>query len=88
MTAGGPEIVLLGGVRTPFGEINGTLASLTAVELQQVDVVIMGQVVQAAAGQGPARQVAIGGGLGWDVHAQTTNKVCLSGLCAIIDVAD
>ena len=47
----------------------------------------MGQVVQAGVGQGPARQAAIGAGLGWDVPATTINKICLSGLTAIIDGA-
>ena len=47
----------------------------------------MGNVLQGGLGQCPARQAAIGAGLGWDVTASTVNKVCLSGLAAIIDAA-
>ena len=47
----------------------------------------MGQVLQAGAGQNPARQSAIGAGIGWNVPAVTINKVCLSGLTAVIDAA-
>ena len=50
-----------------------------------VDAVLVGQVLPAGAGQNPARQAAIGAGIGWDVHAGSVNKVCLSGLTAIID---
>ncbi len=97
------DVVILAGARTAFGRLNGALSSLSAVQLgshairsalqrsgvepAEVDAVIMGQVVQAGAGQGPARQAAIGAGLGWDVPAVTVNKICLSGLTAIIDAA-
>jgi len=97
------DVVILAASRTPLGRLNGQLASFTAVELgthairaalaaggvqpEQVDAVIMGQVLQAGAGQNPARQSAIGAGIGWNVPAVTINKVCLSGLTAVIDAA-
>ncbi|MCX6499347.1 MAG: acetyl-CoA C-acetyltransferase [Arthrobacter sp.] len=97
------DVVILAAARTPQGRLNGQLASFTAVELgahairaalaasgvkaDQVDSVIMGQVLQAGAGQNPARQSAIGAGIGWNVPAVTINKVCLSGLTAVIDAA-
>lgn len=97
------DVVILAGARTPQGRLNGQLVSFTAVELGahaikaamaasgveagQVDAVIMGQVLQAGAGQNPARQSAIGAGLGWNVPTLTINKVCLSGLTAVIDAA-
>jgi acetyl-CoA C-acetyltransferase len=100
---GNTDVVILAGTRTPQGRLNGQLASFTAVELGahairsaiaasgveagQVDAVIMGQVLQAGAGQNPARQSAIGAGIGWDVPTVTINKVCLSGLTAVIDAA-
>ena len=89
------DVVILAAARTPQGRLNGQLASFTAVELgahairaalaasgvkaDQVDAVIMGQVLQAGAGQNPARQSAIGAGIGWNVPTVTINKVCLSG---------
>lgn len=95
------DVVLLAGARTPQGKLGGGLSPLSAVELgtialraaierSGVDVadighVIMGNVLQAGLGQGPARQVSIGAGLGWDVPTVTINKLCLSGLTAIID---
>jgi acetyl-CoA C-acetyltransferase len=97
------DVVILSAVRTPQGRINGQLASFTAVELgaraikgaldasgvdaADVEAVIMGQVLQAGAGQNPARQSSIGAGIGWDVPAVTINKVCLSGLAAVTDAA-
>jgi acetyl-CoA C-acetyltransferase len=97
------DVVILAAVRTPQGRINGQLAGFTAVELGSraikgaldasgvdagdVQAVIMGQVLQAGAGQNPARQSSIGAGIGWDVPAVTINKVCLSGLTAVIDAA-
>ena len=97
------DVVILSAARTPLGKIKGTLASLSAVQLgtiavrralersgvgaEDVDTVIFGQVLQAGAGQNPARQTAIGAGIGWDVPATTINKVCLSGLAAVIDAA-
>jgi acetyl-CoA C-acetyltransferase len=95
--------VLLGGARTPFGRFRGSLSGFSAAELGtiaikgalertgvdpgQIDYVVMGQVVQAGAGQGPARQASIGAGIGWDVPTVTINKLCLSGLTAVIDAA-
>jgi acetyl-CoA C-acetyltransferase len=97
------DVVILAAARTPQGRLNGQLASFTAVELGahaikaaltasgvdagEVDAVIMGQVLQAGAGQNPARQSAIGAGIGWNVPTVTINKVCLSGLTAVIDAA-
>ncbi|WP_426299120.1 acetyl-CoA C-acetyltransferase [Arthrobacter sp. R-11] len=97
------DVVILAAARTPQGRLNGQLAGFTAVELGahaisaaiaasgvaagQVDAVIMGQVLQAGAGQNPARQSAIAAGVGWNIPAVTINKVCLSGLTAVIDAA-
>ncbi|WLQ06919.1 acetyl-CoA C-acetyltransferase [Arthrobacter oryzae] len=97
------DVVILAAARTPQGRLNGQLAGFTAVELgahaikaalaasgvasDKVDAVIMGQVLQAGAGQNPARQSAIGAGIGWNVPTVTINKVCLSGLTAVIDAA-
>ncbi|WP_028265113.1 acetyl-CoA C-acetyltransferase [Arthrobacter sp. MA-N2] len=97
------DVVILSAIRTPQGRLNGQLAGLTAVELgshaisgaiaasgisaDKVDAVIMGQVLQAGAGQNPARQSAIAAGIGWNIPAVTINKVCLSGLTAVIDAA-
>ncbi|TFC94623.1 MULTISPECIES: acetyl-CoA C-acetyltransferase [Cryobacterium] len=97
------DVVILAGSRTPQGRVNGQLAGLTAVQLgtaaiigalaraevkpEQVDFVLMGQVLQAGCGQNPARQSAIAAGIPWNVPAMTLNKVCLSGLAAVIDAA-
>ena len=97
------DVVILAGARTPQGRLNGQLAPFTGVELgakaiaaaitrsgidiADVDQVIMGQVLQAGAGQNPARQSSVGAGIGWNVPALTINKVCLSGLTAVIDAA-
>lgn len=97
------EVVIVAAARTPQGRLKGQLASFTAVQLgslaiagalarsgvgaDQVDAVLVGQVLPAGSGQNPARQAAVGAGLGWNVHASSVNKVCLSGLTAIIDGA-
>jgi acetyl-CoA C-acetyltransferase len=97
------DVVILAGSRTPQGRINGQLAALTAVQLgtaaiagaleragvapEQVDAVLMGQVLQAGCGQNPARQSAIAAQIPWNVPAMTLNKVCLSGLAAVVDAA-
>lgn len=93
------QSVILGGARTPFGKMGGGLASLTAVDLgvhaanaaiehsgvkpAEIDHVIMGQVLQAGAGQNPARQVGMRVGLDRQTTAETVNRVCGSGLRAI-----
>jgi acetyl-CoA C-acetyltransferase len=91
--------VIVGGARTPVGRLLGSLASKSASDLggvaisaaleragvrpDQVEYVIMGQVLQAGAGQIPARQAAVAAGIPMTVPALTVNKVCLSGLDAI-----
>lgn len=93
------ETVIVAGARTPIGKLRGSLKTLSGSDLggvaiagalekagvtgDQVDYVIMGQVLQAGAGQIPARQAAIKGGIPKDVPALTINKVCLSGVDAI-----
>lgn len=97
------DVVIVAAARTPQGRLKGQLASFTAPELgsfairgaleqgsidpADVDAVIVGQVLAAGSGQNAARQAAIGAGIGWDVPAHSVNKVCLSGLTAIIDAA-
>jgi len=94
-----PQSVIVAGARTPIGRLLGGLKSLSGSDLgglaikgalekagvagDQVDYVIMGQVLQAGAGQIPARQAAHKGGIPLDVPALTINKVCLSGINAI-----
>ncbi|MGV9714098.1 acetyl-CoA C-acetyltransferase [Gordonia sp. NPDC003424] len=91
--------VIVGGARTPFGRLLGSLKDFSAVDLgavaikgalertgvpaSAVDYVIMGQVLTAGAGQMPARQAAVKAGIGWDVATLTINKMCLSGIDAI-----
>ncbi len=95
--------VIVGAVRTPFGRLGGGLASRPATELGAIviraaleragieqgepEYVIMGQVLQAGAGQAPARQAAIGAGLPIEVPAETINKVCASSIRAV-EIAD
>lgn len=97
------EIVIVAAARTPQGRLLGALSSLSAPQLgaralegalarggvdpAAVDAVIMGQVLPAGSGQNPARQAAIGAGIGWDVPAHGVDKVCLSGLTAVIGAA-
>jgi acetyl-CoA C-acetyltransferase len=91
--------VIVDGARTPMGRLLGNLKDFPATSLgaaaiaaalersgvapDQVEYVIMGQVLQAGAGQMPARQAAVGAGIPMTVPALTVNKVCLSGLDAI-----
>ncbi|HEV7919500.1 MAG TPA: acetyl-CoA C-acyltransferase [Thermoanaerobaculia bacterium] len=98
------EIVILGGARTPIGSFLGTLSSLTAPKLgsiaikcalensgvtpDQIEQVIMGNVLQAAVGQAPARQAGIGAGIPPEAGAVTVNKVCGSGLKALMYAAN
>jgi len=95
--------VIVSAVRTPFGRLGGGLAKVPATELGsiaissalersgiepgEVEYVLMGQVLQAGAGQAPARQAAIGGGIPKEVPADTINKVCASSIRAI-EIAD
>ena len=97
------DVVIISAARTPQGKLKGQLGSLTAVELgavaakaaidrsgldaDSIDGVIFGQVLQAGAGQNPARQMALAAGVPISVPAATVNKVCLSGLLAVIDAA-
>ena len=97
------DIVIVAAARTPQGRLKGQLAAFTAPQLGSfairgaleqgaidpgdVHAVIVGQVLAAGSGQNAARQAAIGAGIGWDVPAHSVNKVCLSGLTAIIDAA-
>ena len=94
-----PEAVITGGARTAFGRLLGSLKDFTAADLGGIvikaalersgltgadpEYVIMGQVLQAGAGQIPARQAAVAAGIPMTVPAITINKVCLSGLDAI-----
>ncbi|ADI06874.1 acetyl-CoA acetyltransferase [Streptomyces bingchenggensis BCW-1] len=91
--------MIVAGARTPMGRLMGSLRSLSGADLggvaikaaleragiggDQVEYVIMGQVLQAGAGQIPARQAAVKAGIPMSVPALTINKVCLSGLDAI-----
>ncbi|MFF1508890.1 acetyl-CoA C-acetyltransferase [Streptomyces sp. NPDC058326] len=95
----GTTSVIVAGARTPMGRLLGSLKSFSGAELggfaikaaldragiggDQVQYVIMGQVLQAGAGQIPARQAAVKAGIPMNVPALTINKVCLSGLDAI-----
>src|SRR5512140_3123806 len=97
------EVVIVGAARTPIGSFQGSLASVTAPQLgavaikaaleragvkpEQVNEVIMGCVLQAGVGQAPARQAMIKAGLPHQVPAVTLNKVCGSGLKAVIQAA-
>ena len=94
------ESVIVGAARLPTGKFLGALKSLPATDLgarvvreavaragiepERVDECILGNVVSAGAGQAPARQAAIRGGLGDHVAALTVNKVCGSGLKAVM----
>jgi acetyl-CoA C-acetyltransferase len=91
--------VIVAGARTPIGRLLGGLKSLSAAELggvaikgalekagvsgDQVDYLIMGQVIQAGAGQNPARTAGVAAGLPMSLPSITINKVCLSGINAI-----
>ena len=98
------EIVIVAAQRTPMGGLQGGLASKSADELgavaiaaamkkasiqpESVDEVYMGNVLSAAVGQAPARQAALGAGLGDSVPTTTINKVCGSGMKAVMFAAD
>ncbi|HEX8441029.1 acetyl-CoA C-acetyltransferase [Archangium sp.] len=94
------EVVIVGAARTPIGAFQGALSKLTAPQLgaiaikaalersgvspDQVNETIMGCVLQAGVGQAPARQAAIQAGIPDSVPAVTINKVCGSGMKAVI----
>jgi acetyl-CoA C-acetyltransferase len=95
--------VIVSAVRTPFGRLGGGLAAHPATELgsivirealerarvepTEVEYVIMGQVLQAGAGQAPSRQAAVAAGIPKEVPADTINKVCASSIRAL-EIAD
>jgi acetyl-CoA C-acetyltransferase len=95
--------VIVSAVRTPFGRLGGGLAAHPATELgsiairaaleraglepAEVEYAIMGQVLQAGAGQAPARQAAVGAGIPKEIPADTINKVCASSIRAL-EIAD
>ena len=93
------EVVIVSAARTPVGSFLGALSSLPASALgevairaaleragvapEEVDEVILGHVLQAAAGQGPARQAAMGAGIRKEAAAWSLNQICGSGLRAV-----
>jgi acetyl-CoA C-acetyltransferase len=97
------KVVIVSAVRTPIGSFMGALSTVTAPQLgaaaikgalqkinldpSKVDEVIMGNVVQAGVGQAPARQAALFAGLSNQVTATTVNKVCASGMKAVMQGA-
>jgi acetyl-CoA C-acetyltransferase len=99
----GTRSVIVAAVRTPFGRLGGGLAKYEATQLgalaikaalervglqpNEPEYVIMGQVLQAGAGQAPARQAAVGAGLPIETPADAINKVCASSIRAI-EIAD
>jgi acetyl-CoA C-acetyltransferase len=99
----GQRSVIVSAVRTPFGKLGGGLAGYQATELGAIAIraalarigvepgepqyAILGQVLQAGAGQAPARQAAVGAGLPKETPADTINKVCASSIRAI-EIAD
>ena len=94
------EVYIVSAVRTPMGSFMGSLSTIPATQLgsvaikgaldkgnvksEWVDEVFMGNVLQAGVGQAPARQAALGAGLGQNVPCTTVNKVCASGMKAIM----
>jgi acetyl-CoA C-acetyltransferase len=94
------DVFILSAARTPIGKFGGGLSTVPATDLgatairaaversgiapEKVDEAIMGQVIQAGAGQAPARQAALKGGLPEGVSATTINKVCGSGMKAVM----
>tara|TARA_R100000935_G_scaffold8302_1_gene17306 strand:- start:21640 stop:22818 length:1179 start_codon:yes stop_codon:yes gene_type:complete len=97
------KVVIVSAVRTPIGSFMGSLSSLTAVQLgsaaikgaldriqldpSAVQEVYMGNVVQAGVGQAPARQAALNAGIPDTVPCTTVNKVCASGMKAVMNAA-
>ena len=94
------EVYIIAAVRTPIGAFMGGLSTVSATELgaiaikgaidksnlpvNLIDEVFMGNVLQAGLGQAPARQAALGAGLGQNIPCTTINKVCASGMKAIM----
>ena len=94
------EVYVISAVRTPIGSFGGSLSSLTAIQLggiavkgalqkagvdgKQVQEVFIGNVVSAGLGQAPATQVAAAAGLGFEIPCTIVNKVCASGMKAIM----
>jgi acetyl-CoA C-acetyltransferase len=94
------EVFIVSAVRTPLGSFGGALSSLSAIQLgsiaikgalekagvaaEEVQEVLMGNVVSANLGQAPARQAALGAGIGHNVPCTTVNKVCSSGMKTIM----
>lgn len=94
------EVYVVSAVRTPMGSFMGAFSNIPAtqlgsiairaaverasIEVSAVDEVFMGNVLQAGVGQAPARQAALGAGLGHHVPCTTVNKVCASGMKAIM----
>jgi len=97
------EVVIVSAVRTPIGSFMGALSSVPApvlgataikaalekigLDVSKVEEVLMGHVVQAGSGQAPARQAAIGAGIPDTVPCTTVNKVCASGMKAVMQAA-
>ena len=97
------EVYILSAVRTPIGSFGGSLKEVSATQLgaiaikaavekagisaAEVEEVLMGCVIQAGLGQAPARQAAMLAGLPNSVHCTTVNKVCASGMKAIMQAA-
>ena len=97
------EVVIVSAARTPIGSFLGSLSSVPATKLGSVaikgaldkinldpnliDEVLMGNVVQAGLGQAPARQAALGAGIPYNVPCTTVNKVCASGMKAVMQGA-
>jgi len=94
------EVYIVSAVRTPIGSFGGSLASLSAVKLgaaaakgalqkinldpKAIQEVFMGNVISAGLGQAPATQVAVAAGLGYEIPCTLVNKVCASGMKAIM----
>lgn len=94
------EVYIVSAMRTPLGSFGGKLAGMTAIELGSIAIkgalansgvspdavneVFMGNVISANLGQAPARQASIGAGIGYHVPCTTVNKVCASGMKAVM----
>lgn len=94
------EVYIVSAVRTPIGSFGGSFASLSAIQLgaaavkgamdriqldaKAVQEVYMGNVISAGLGQAPATQVAVAAGLGYNIPCTQVNKVCASGMKAIM----